>query len=431
MQQNPNQRMMMNQNANVSQSNLLQQRLTQQRMGVSQAGPMQPRPGVQQQIMINRMPMHQGGPGGPGGPGGMPMMRPSTAPPVYSINASPQMAQGSSPMMMPTPSPHSHFVPSPQQNAGVPSPGQRMSMAPSPQGSIRPGMDMNSQNQNDDQAYLAKVQQLSKYIEPLKKMIAKIGNEDQEKLGKMKKLMDILSNPTKRLDYHVLLRCESVLEHMIRDAPPDPTGQETSGGSSINPLLDSVLKLKRLNSSQSMNHSMYRTFGPPLEAISGAEITLAPPVKRRRRMAANTDTEENQLPDHIQGEVAQLHSQFKVALDPSHVVLLPNDSIQLQCHLEDRDLPSVPPILVTLGPNYPLESSPDLHDNAEEYEKSQFLRSVRQALESRVKKLPARHTLTQLLTAWEMGVRSACSFKKRPGSPTIPLVTNFSEIATV
>ena len=88
-------------------------------------------------------------------------------------------------------------------------------------------------------------------------------------------------------------------------------------------------------------------------------------------------------------------------------------------------------ISLKIGPNYPLESSPDLHDNAEEYEKSQFLRSVRQALESRVKKLPARHTLTQLLTAWEMGVRSACSFKKRPGSPTIPLVTNFSEIATV
>jgi len=410
-----NQRMMsVHPNANVSQ---LQQRLTQQRM-VSQAGPMPPRP--QQQMMVNRMPMHQGG----AGPGGMPMMRGTTAPPVYSINASPQMVQGSSPMMMPTQSPMGgHFVPSPQQTAGVPSPGQRMSMAPSPQGTIRPGMDVN--NQNDDQAYLAKVQQLSKYIEPLKKMIAKIGNEDQEKLGKMKKLMDILSNPTKRLDYKVLLRCESVLEHMIRDAPPE---QETS---SINPLLDSVLKLKRLSSSQSMNHSMYRTFGPPLEAISGAEITLAPPVKRRKRVVANLETDENQLPDHIQGEVAQLHSQFKVALDSSHVAMLPMDSIQLQCHLEDRDLPSVPPICVTLGPNYPLDSSPDLHDNAEEYEKSQFLRSVRQALESRVKKLPVKHTLTQLLTAWEMGVRSACSFKKRPGSPSIPLVANFSEVATV
>jgi len=338
------------------------------------------------------------------------------------------MVQGSSPMMVPTQSPMGgHFVPSPQQTAGVPSPGQRMSMAPSPQGAVRPGLDMNNA---DDQAYLAKVQQLSKYIEPLKKMIAKIGNEDQEKLGKMKKLMDILSNPTKRLDYKVLLRCESVLEHMIRDAPPDATGQESSS-STINPLLDSVLKLKRLNSSQSMNHSMYRTFGPPLEAISGAEITLPPPVKRRKRAAANLDTDENQLPDHIQGEVAQLHSQFKVALDSSHVALLPMDSIQLQCHLEDRDLPSVPPICITLGPNYPLDSSPDLHDNTEEYEKSQFLRNVLQALESRVKKLPIKHTLTQLLTAWEMSVRSACSFKKRPGSTSIPLVANFSEVATV
>ena len=104
--------------------------------------------------------MHQGG-GGPG-PGGMPMMRPSTAPPVYSRNASPQMVQGSSPMMVPTQSPMGgHFVPSPQQTAGVPSPGQRMSMAPSPQGAVRPGLDMNNA---DDQAYLAKVQQLSKYI---------------------------------------------------------------------------------------------------------------------------------------------------------------------------------------------------------------------------------------------------------------------------
>ena len=174
-------------------------------------------------------------------------------------------------------------------------------------GAIRqiPSVEMNPQSQNDDQAYLAKIQHLSKYIEPLKKMIAKIGNEDQEKLGKMKKLMDILSNPTKRLDMKVLLRCESVLEHMIRDAPPDVAGHDSTN-SSINPLLDSVLKLKRLNSSQSMNHSMYRTFGPPLEAISGAEITLAPPVKRRKRATANTDTEENQLPDHIQGKVTGL-----------------------------------------------------------------------------------------------------------------------------
>ena len=63
------------------------------------------------------MPMHQGG----AGPGGMPMMRGTTAPPVYSINASPQMVQGSSPMMMPTQSPMGgHFVPSPQPSTTNP-----------------------------------------------------------------------------------------------------------------------------------------------------------------------------------------------------------------------------------------------------------------------------------------------------------------------
>ena len=362
-------------------------------MGVSQAGPMQPRP---PQMMVSRMPIHQGG----GGPG-MAMMRPNQAP-VYSINPSPQMVQGNSPMMMPQQSPMGgHFVPSPNNPgaAGVPSPGQRMSMAPSPQGGVGPGpqrgpgsMEMNQQS--DDQAYLDKVRQLGKYIEPLKKMIAKIGNEDQEKLGKMKKLMDILSNPSKRLAYDVLLRCESVLEHMIRDAPPDPASGQEAGSSSINPLLDSVLKLKNqrfANSTHSLNHSLYRTFGPPLEAISGAEITLPPPVKRRKRMEATGETgsDEFELPDHIQGEVAQLNSQFKVSLDSSQAPLLPVDSIQLQCHLEDRDLPSVPSIIVTLGPNYPLECSPELHDNSEEYDTSPFLKNVKQALGSRVKKLPA------------------------------------------
>ena len=74
-----------------------------------------------------------------------------------------------------------------------------------------------------EQAYLDKVRQLQKYIEPLRKMIAKIGNEDQEKLKKMTKLMDILSNPTKRLPYNVLLRCEDGNEifkfHFIERSP--------------------------------------------------------------------------------------------------------------------------------------------------------------------------------------------------------------------
>ena len=356
------------------------------------------------------MPHSQAGPG-------MPMMRGQA--PIYSMNPNPNMVQGNSPggpIMMPSQSPMGaggHFVPSPQ-NPNVPSP-QRMGMAPSPsQTSIRtPGshnQNHNPEHQQTDE-YLEKVRQLGKYIEPLQKMIAKIGNEDQEKLQKMKKLLDILSNPSKRLAYDVLLRCESVLEHMIRDGPPD--SQQDQGSSSINPILDSVLKLKNQKfanvHSSLLNHTLHSTFGPPLEAINGPEITISPPTKRRKRPPMD---HQDELSDHIQGEVAQLHSQFKVTLDASQALILPLDSIQLQCQLEDLHLPSVPPISVTLGPKYPLEASPELHDdNSEEYDSSAFLQNVRQALKSRVKKLPVRHTLTQLLTAWEMSVRASCSYK--------------------
>merc|ERR1711936_857396 len=77
--------------------------------------------------------------------------------------------------------------------------------------------DNSQEPRQDEQAYLDKVKALGKYIEPLRRMIARIGNEDQEKLGKMNKLMDILSNPTKRMPMETLLKCEAVLEKMNLD----------------------------------------------------------------------------------------------------------------------------------------------------------------------------------------------------------------------
>ena len=54
---------------------------------------------------------------------------------------------------------------------------------------------------------------------------------------------------------------------------------------------------------------------------------------------------------------------------------------------------------------------------------SVFLQNVRQALNSRVKKLPVRHTLTQLLTAWEMSVRASCSYKNSKFAMSMDHVT--------
>ena len=78
------------------------------------------------------------------------------------------------------------------------------------------------------QEYLEKVKSLEKYIEPLRAMIAKIGNEQQgqERLTKMKKLLDILSNPGRRMPIQTLQKCEDVLKRMALDTvEPDPASQ--------------------------------------------------------------------------------------------------------------------------------------------------------------------------------------------------------------
>ena len=58
------------------------------------------------------------------------------------------------------------------------------------------------------------MKQLEKYIEPLRRMITKIGTEDQDRLAKMKKLLEILSNPEKRMPLATLQKCEDVLKKM-------------------------------------------------------------------------------------------------------------------------------------------------------------------------------------------------------------------------
>lgn len=91
-------------------------------------------------------------------------------------------------------------------------------MAASPSSSLNtPGMGAATPSpcsMQEEQAYREKVRQLSKYIEPLRRMIARMGSEDVEKHSKMKKLLEILSNPNKRMPLETLLKCEVVLEKL-------------------------------------------------------------------------------------------------------------------------------------------------------------------------------------------------------------------------
>lgn len=91
-------------------------------------------------------------------------------------------------------------VPSPNTNLNTP-----MQMAPTP-----------SPRNAEDQACMEKIKELRKYTDLLQRMIAKIGNEDMEKSSKMKKLLEILTNPNQRVSMEILLKCEAALKKMVR-----------------------------------------------------------------------------------------------------------------------------------------------------------------------------------------------------------------------
>ena len=106
--------------------------------------------------------------------------------------------------------------PSPSMQMNVPTPG---GMLHTPQGAGMGGAGMVGPGGGpvpgtEDHHYLEKVRQLSRFIEPLTKLISRFGDDDSEKLSKMKIMLDILSNPNKRMPMDTLLKCEAVLEKM-------------------------------------------------------------------------------------------------------------------------------------------------------------------------------------------------------------------------
>lgn len=337
----------------------------------------------------------------------------------------------------------------------------------------------------------------------------------------MNKLMDILSNPSKRMPMETLLKCETVLEKMILDTSmtsgsasagtahsgplqmssrtlsgggqvqSETTGEQQSGagvassvgvpGSSpgINPLLDASIKLintvqqHQLKSRQAsqgatvssggataclqLNHTMQRTFGASMDALLGSDITL-PRLPKMRQISGssprsygeassdNDATTASHVPDVVRKEIAMLSSRFKVSLDPAQPrsllegAELPGYGLRVVCRLEDPNLPSVPPINVTIPKGYPLEASPVFKnasctissrpegpdDDLQGYDLTPFLTKVKSAFLARMAHMSKHHTLTQLLGAWEMSVRAACSpnfsVAKALGTATLGMV---------
>lgn len=115
------------------------------------------------------------------------------------------------------------------------------------------------------------------------------------------------------------------------------------------------------------------------------------------------------IPHVLQGEIARLDEKFKVSLDPSTLATGTGSSvIKLVCRLDDKHLPCVPPISITMPQNYPF-ASPTCKLIEQEYTATAFLQRVQAALVARIAKLPRMHSLSHVLDTWEMSVRQACA----------------------
>ncbi|GAA6090473.1 mediator of RNA polymerase II transcription subunit 15 isoform X1 [Tachysurus ichikawai] len=389
---------------------------------------MMPRAGIQMPPRLPRAIPNSANPPNPAAMGGqqMPqgqqMSSPSpvqtpqpSMPPPPQPQPSPQplLSQPNSVSSGPTPSPGG-FQPSPspqpsQSPATARTPQSYPMQVPSPGPLSTPGnpnsvMSPASASQVEDQLYMDKLKQLSKYIEPLRRMINKIDkNEERKKdLSKMKSLLNILTDPNTRCPLKTLQKCEIALEKLKNDmavpTPPPPT-VPSKKQYLCQPLLDAVLANIR---SPVFNHSLYRTFAPAMTAIHGSPIT-GPIISTRKRKYEEDDRQT--IPNILQGEVARLDSKFLVSLDPSFCSN--NGTVHLICKLDDKALPSVPPLQLSIPSDYP-EQSPQWDNDDQQYEANPFLQNVHRNMTSKLLQLPDKHSVTALLNTWAESVRQAC-----------------------
>ncbi|KAL8611677.1 hypothetical protein ACOMHN_055676 [Nucella lapillus] len=74
---------------------------------------------------------------------------------------------------------------------------------------------------------------------------------------------------------------------------------------------------------------------------------------------------------------------------------------------DDLNLPSVPPVLVTIPPSYPKHSPVCEPNNCPGYDASHFFKTVGNIMAEMMRRM-SDYSLTALLNAWEMSVRKAC-----------------------
>ncbi|XP_055683942.1 mediator of RNA polymerase II transcription subunit 15 isoform X1 [Lutzomyia longipalpis] len=324
-----------------------------------------------------------------------------------------------SPAMVPSPSPQS-MAQGPPRSMGVMSQSPSSTLNTPGQASVYSPL-----NPQEDLLYREKYRQLTKYIEPLKRMIARMVNDKNNgNLQKMNKLLEILCNPNQRIPLETLLKCEKALEKM--DFKTNVLGPVSAQGANAkeHPINNPLLEAVSANLQNPIgNHTLQRTFRPCLEALFGPDIKNLPPPAKQARLSSPEEppaaTSGPEIPHTLQGEIARLDQKFKINLDPS--AQMGTKTIKLVCCLDDKYLPCVPPVCVSIPEDYP-KTGPTCNLLEQEYNATPFLVAIQKALTARISKLPRDFTLSHLLDSWELSVRQACApVQVKPSQTTVLL----------
>ncbi|ESN95198.1 hypothetical protein HELRODRAFT_185989 [Helobdella robusta] len=341
-----------------------------------------------------------------------------------------------------------HLLPSPGSSMTVPSPSNLNAVNPSPSMQQQmmiglspssrmslpsPGSHLNTPA-SEEQEYLQKWEQLQKYLEPLKKMILKIDKDEDRKMdmNKMKNLLDILSDRSKRLPLSTLLKCESVLERQLNvPSSPSAAGHSGSAGGSSSsaeePLamgqeLYDVLKanIKRPD----FHDVLKKTFEGAVRLIpmpehieykrTKSKLPKYSPAVRPLRKTAESYTSSDlilqrnvlgndEINESIQNEVLYLDDRYLIQLDTMHIT--GSESILLSCTFDDLNLPKVPSLIIQVPSTYPNSFNPQVLYLENNLETSPFFDRLRANMLREVGRLGKKHSLTELLVLWERVIK--------------------------
>jgi len=142
---------------------------------------------------------------------------------------------------------------------------------------------------NDEQAYIEKLKHLSRFIEPLRAMIARFDRDDgmfekKKEISKIRNLLHLISEPNKRIPMETLLKCEQVLEKMEFsvthnnhiDSSSSQVLPSTANHSMLKtehnigqPLIDAIVNNMKKPYFQ---HTLHRTFAPTIAALTNTSF---------------------------------------------------------------------------------------------------------------------------------------------------------------